>query len=60
MASLKITQVQSVINAPLRQKRTMEALGLRRMHQQVEHQDTPQVRGMISKVHHLVSVEEAN
>jgi len=59
MATLKITQVRSVIRRPGTQKRTMEALGLRRMHQTVTHEDTPQMRGMINKVKHLVSIEEA-
>ncbi len=38
----------------------MEALGFKRMHQTVEHNDTPQIRGMLEKVHHLVKVEETN
>jgi large subunit ribosomal protein L30 len=58
MPKLKITQVRSVIRKPARQKRTMQALGLRRMHQSVVHDDTDQIRGMIDKVHHLVAVEE--
>lgn len=58
MAKLKITQVSSTIRRPERQKRTMEALGLRRLHQSVELEDSPQLRGMIDKVQHLVSVEE--
>lgn len=57
MAKLRITQTRSVIDAPKRQKRTMEALGLRRMRQTVEHDDTPQIRGMLRKVEHLVSVD---
>ena len=57
MAQLKVTQTKSLIRQSARQKRTMEALGLRRMHQSVVHEDTPQVRGMIRKVHHLVVVE---
>jgi large subunit ribosomal protein L30 len=57
--TLRITQTRSVIRQPARQKRTMEALGLRRMHQTVEQPDNPQTRGMIDKVRHLVSVEEA-
>ncbi len=55
---LKITQVRSVIRRPAPQKRTMIALGLRRMNQSVLHNDTPQIRGMIGKVLHLVAVEE--
>ncbi len=58
MPKLKITQVRSVIRRPQPQKRTMAALGLRRMHQSVVHGDTPQIRGMIKRVHHLVRVEE--
>lgn len=59
MATFKITQTRSVIRMPGDQKRTMVALGLRRMHQTVEHEATPQIRGMVTKVHHLVRVEEA-
>lgn len=58
MAKLKITQTKSVIGTPRRQRRSLEALGIRRMHQSVEHDDTPQIRGMLKKVQHLVSVEE--
>lgn len=58
MATLKITQVRSVIRRPEIQKRTMIALGLRRMNQTVTHKDTPQMRGMINKVEHLITVEE--
>ena len=58
MATLKITQVRSVIRRPEIQKRTMKALGLRRMNQTVTHTDTPQMRGMINKVEHLITVEE--
>ncbi|GIV59287.1 50S ribosomal protein L30 [Rhodocaloribacter litoris] len=57
MPKLKITQVRSTIRRPATQKRTMAALGLRRLHQSVLHEDTPQIRGMIDKVHHLVRVE---
>lgn len=56
--SLKITQVRSVIKRPETQKRVMRALGLRRMHQTVEHVDTPIIRGMVAKVAHLVALEE--
>lgn len=58
MGKLKITQTRSLIRQTGRQKRTIEALGLRRMHQTVEHEDTPQIRGMLDKVSHLVTVEE--
>ncbi len=57
MARLKITKVKSVIKRPQDQKRTMEALGLRKIGQTVEHDDTPSILGMINKVNHLVSVE---
>ncbi len=55
---VRITLVRSPIGYPLRQKRTVRALGLRRMHQTVEQEDTPVLRGMIAKVAHLVEVEE--
>jgi len=55
---LKITQVRSTIGRPKKQVRTMRALGFRRMNQTVVHRDTPQIRGMIFKVKHLVKVEE--
>lgn len=56
MATIKIKQIKSKIGAPVDQKRTLEALGLRKISQVVEKEDTPSVRGMILKVHHLVSV----
>lgn len=59
MAKLKIKKVRSAIKRPLRQKRTLEALGLRKMNQVVEHDDTSVIQGMIAKVEHLVSVEKA-
>ncbi len=59
MAKLKITQTKSVIDSPRRQRRSLEALGIRRMHQTVEQDDTPQIRGMIEKVRHLVEVVES-
>jgi len=58
MGKIKITQVKSPINRPLRQKKTMQALGLKKMNQTVEREDTPQIRGMIQKVLHMVKVEE--
>ena len=57
MATLKIKQVRSRIGASIDQKRTLDALGLKKMYQEVEKEDTPVVRGMVRKVHHLVSVE---
>jgi large subunit ribosomal protein L30 len=55
---LRITLTKSPIGYSIRQKRTVRALGLRRIRQTVEQEDTPVVRGMIAKVSHLVSVEE--
>ena len=55
---LRITLVRSVIGYPQRQKETARVLGLRRLHQTVEHLDTPALRGMIAKISHLVEVEE--
>lgn len=56
--SLRITLIKSVIGYSQRHKGTVRALGLRRMHQTVEQEDTPVIRGMLSKVNHLVSIEE--
>ncbi len=58
MAKIKITQVKSVIDRSERQKRTMEALGLKKMNATVEVEATPQILGMVTKVNHLVKVEE--
>jgi len=58
MARIKVTQIKSVIKRSEKQKRTMEALGLRRIGQSVEHDNTPDILGMINKVNHLVSVEK--
>ncbi|MDZ4724028.1 MAG: 50S ribosomal protein L30 [candidate division Zixibacteria bacterium] len=58
MAKLKITQVKSTIDRIEPQKRTMTALGLGKLHRTVVHNDTPQIRGMINAVLHLVTVEE--
>jgi len=55
---LRITLVRSPIGFPLRQKRTVRALGLRRMHQTVEHPDNPAIRGMLASIPHLLRVEE--
>lgn len=59
MKKLKITKIKSVIDRPERQKRTMEALGLRKLHATVELEATPQIVGMVKKVMHLVKVEES-
>ena len=56
--TLRITQRRSAIGRQYRQKRTIEALGIKRMHHTVVHQDTPQIRGMIAKISHLLEVEE--
>jgi large subunit ribosomal protein L30 len=55
---LKIKQIRSIIGSKKDQRRTMEALGLKRINHTVEHNDTPQIRGMIRKVVHLIEVEE--
>lgn len=59
MAKLIVKQVRSQINCPLTQKRGLEALGLRRIGQVVEHESNPAILGMIKKVKHLVSVTES-
>lgn len=56
MATIKVKKVRSIINRPNRQKLTMQALGLNKMHKVIEHEATPQVLGMIKKVEHLVEV----
>ncbi|MBN1481442.1 50S ribosomal protein L30 [candidate division KSB1 bacterium] len=56
---IKITLVRSTIGRMQVQKDTVRALGLRKLHQTVEHTDNPSIRGMINKVTHLVNVEEA-
>jgi len=59
MAKIKVTKRKSAINRPQNQKRTLVALGLRKIGQSVEHNATPNILGMVNKVKHLVSVEEA-
>ena len=56
MATIKVKQIKSKIGAPVDQKRTLLALGLHKISQVVEIEDTPSNRGMIRKVHHLVNV----
>ena len=56
MSKLKIKQVRSRIGRPKDQKRTLNALGLTKMQQIVEHNDTPQILGMIRKVKHLITI----
>ncbi len=58
MATIKIKQVRSRINCPIDQKRTLDALGLRKLNRVIEHPDNPAIRGMIAKVQHLVSIVE--
>jgi large subunit ribosomal protein L30 len=57
MAKIRITQVKSKNGQPERQKRTLEALGIRKLNHSVEHEATPQILGMVVKVRHLVKVE---
>ena len=58
MATIKIKQIKSRIGAPIDQKRTLLALGLRKISQVVEVEDSPSIRGMVRKVHHLVNIIE--
>lgn len=55
---LKISQIRSSIGRRADQGATLRALGIKKMHQSVEHNDTPQIRGMINKIKHLLKVEE--
>lgn len=59
MAQIKITQIKSRINCPAVEKRTLDALGLRKMHHSVVKEDNESIRGMIKRVHHLVEVTNA-
>ena len=56
MAKISVKQVKSAIGRTKTQKRTLEALGLKRLHQVVEHDDTPSILGMVASVAHLVEV----
>lgn len=58
MAKIKITQVKSKIGSTERQKKTLEALGLKKMNSSVEVEGTDQILGMVNKVNHLVNVEK--
>ncbi|MBC8266719.1 MAG: 50S ribosomal protein L30 [Flavobacteriales bacterium] len=58
MVKIKIKQVRSRIGRPKDQKRTLDALGLRKMNQEVEHNATPQILGMVRKIKHLITVVE--
>lgn len=60
MPTVKITQIKSGIDRSERQKRTLKALGLKKLNSSVEKELTPQIQGMITKVLHLVKVEEIN
>ena len=57
--TVRVTQIKSPIGRPKDQRETLIGLGLNKMHRTRELEDTPSVRGMISKVHHLISVEES-
>ncbi len=60
LSKLKVTWVKSGIGYPKDQKRTIKALGFRRLNQTIEHDDSPSIRGMVHKVRHLVKVEESS
>ena len=58
MSTIQIQQVRSKIKSPKTQKLTLQALGLKKLNQIVEHNDNPQIRGMVEKVKHLVRIVE--
>jgi len=58
MATIRIKQIKSRIKCPKNQKRTLDALGLKKMNRTVEHEISPSIQGMIEKVKHLVSIEK--
>jgi large subunit ribosomal protein L30 len=58
MAKINVTLKSSIIGSTQRQKDTVKALGLGKLNSTVVHEDTPQIRGMVAKVNHLVTVEE--
>ena len=58
MARLKITQVKSRIGATAQQRKKLDALGLRKIRQSVEHEDSVIIKGMLERVKHLVTIEE--
>ena len=60
MDKIRIKQIRSKIGRPADQKKTMEALGFRKMNQVIEHESTPQILGMIKKVAHLLKVDIVN
>lgn len=59
MGKIKITQVKSVIDRSKKQKATMQALGLKKIRQSIVIEETPQVKGMVNKVSHLITIEPA-
>lgn len=58
MATIKIKQVRSAINRPKDQKRTIEALGFKKLNQVIEKEATPQIMGMVAKVSHMIEIIE--
>ncbi len=58
MATIKVKQVRSAINISKTQKRTLEALGFKKLHQVIEHEATPSILGMIASVSHLLEVQK--
>lgn len=58
MATIKVKQTKSRIGSTQKQRRTLDSLGLTKLNQVVEHNDTPVIRGFIKKVHHLVTIVE--
>ena len=58
MATLKITQVKSRIGASAQQRKNLDALGLKKINQSVEHSDSVLIKGMLERVEHLVKIEE--
>ncbi|WP_020006851.1 50S ribosomal protein L30 [Salinicoccus albus] len=58
MAKIKITLTKSLIGKAETQRKTIASLGLKKMHQTVEHENTPQIKGQVEKINHLVTVEE--
>ncbi len=58
MAKIRITQIKSKIGSTQRQKKTLEALGIKKMNGSVEVENTPQIKGMVDKISHLLKVEE--
>jgi large subunit ribosomal protein L30 len=58
IGKIKITQIRSIINRHVKQKRTIEALGLRRINHSVVHEASPQILGMVNKIKHLVKFED--